>query len=128
MARRRWTEEDKQFLRDNYQKLTNKELAEHFNLTPGGIGYQLKRLNLKRNRKWTSDKDSYLKNSYTKMINKDLAQELGISCLGDHNDVLGPSRGLPAMDRSRIGLRLDDLASNLLWSGHDRELAGSGIL
>jgi len=77
MARRKWTEEDKQYLRDNYQKMTNKELAEHFGLTPGGIGYQLKRLDLKRNRKWTAEKDNYLRNSYAKIINKDLARELG---------------------------------------------------
>jgi hypothetical protein len=29
--RRKWTDEDIQFLRDNHQKMTNKELGEHFN-------------------------------------------------------------------------------------------------
>ncbi len=66
MARRKWTEEDKQFLKENYQKMTNKELAEHFNLTPGGIGYQLKKLGLKRDRKWTDEKDKFLMNNYIK--------------------------------------------------------------
>ena len=55
MARRKWTDKDRQYLKDNYQKMTNKELAAHFNLTPGGIGYQLKRLELKRDRKWTNE-------------------------------------------------------------------------
>ena len=52
MARRRrkWTAKDKQFLVDNYQKMTNKELADHFNLTTGGIVYHLRKLGLKRNK------------------------------------------------------------------------------
>ena len=61
--RRRWTDEDRQFLRDNYQKMTNRELGDQFGITAGGIGYQLKKLGLKRERIWTEEKDNFLRNN-----------------------------------------------------------------
>jgi hypothetical protein len=39
--RRKWTDEDRQFLKYNYQKMTNRKLGEHFGITAAGIGYQL---------------------------------------------------------------------------------------
>jgi len=74
--RRKWTDEDRQFLKDNYQKMTNREFGEHFGITGAGIGYQLKKLGLKRERRWTEEKDDFLRNNYLKMINRELAREL----------------------------------------------------
>ncbi|MCX6013463.1 MAG: zinc-finger domain-containing protein [Chloroflexi bacterium] len=76
MARRKWTDANRQFLKENYQKMTNKKLAEHFNLTACGIGYHLKKLGLKR-AGWTEEMDDFLRNNYTKMPNKEMADELG---------------------------------------------------
>jgi len=77
-TRRRWTDADKQFLRDNYQKRTNRGLAKHFGLTPAGIGYHLKKLGLKRDR-WTEEQDDFLRSRYLEMSNQELANELGKS-------------------------------------------------
>ena len=74
--RRKWTDGDIQFLRDNHQKITNKELGEHFSLTAGGIGYHLGKLGLKRKR-WTEEMDAFLRNNYMKMNNQELANEFG---------------------------------------------------
>jgi len=44
----RWTENDEIYLRANYLELTNKELAEHFELNDASIEHKLGRLGLKR--------------------------------------------------------------------------------
>lgn len=79
-TRRRWTEADRQFLRENYQNMTNKELAAHFNTSDPSVMCKLWELGLKRNRRiWTREKDRFLRNNYMKMTNEELAVELKIS-------------------------------------------------
>ena len=35
--RRKWTDEDRQFLKENYQKMTSRELGKHFGLSAAGF-------------------------------------------------------------------------------------------
>ena len=81
-TRRKWTEADTQFLRENYQNMTNKELAAHFNTSDPSVVCKLWELGLKRNRRiriWTREKDLFLRNNYVKMTNEELAVELKVS-------------------------------------------------
>ncbi len=78
--RRKWTEADRQFLRENYQNMTDKELAGHLNTSVHAVRYQRVELGLKRNfRIWTREKDRFLRNNYVKMTNEELAVELKVS-------------------------------------------------
>lgn len=48
MATKKWTEEEEEFLRENYLKMTNAELAEKFGITKNAVQKKLARLELKR--------------------------------------------------------------------------------
>ena len=48
MADKKWTEAENKFIKDNYQTINNKELAEKFGVTSKSIEGKLSRLNLKR--------------------------------------------------------------------------------
>ena len=79
-TRRKWTEADRQFLRENYQNMTDKELAVHLNTSFHAVRYQRVELDLKRNREiWPREKDRFLRNNYMKMTNEELAVELKVS-------------------------------------------------
>jgi len=45
---RRWTEEERQFLRDHINSMTNKELANHFNATIHQVTWALREMKVKR--------------------------------------------------------------------------------
>jgi len=78
MPRRKWTDEDRQFLKDNYKKMTNKELGEHFGMTATAIHYKLKTLGLKRSSgRWTEEMDHFLRSNYMRMTSAELASYLG---------------------------------------------------
>ncbi len=48
MAAKKWTEAENEFIKNNYQTMGNKELAERFGVTPKSIEGKLGKLNLKR--------------------------------------------------------------------------------
>jgi hypothetical protein len=73
--RRKWTHEDRQFLTENYRKMSNAESGKHFGHA-AGIAYQLERLGLKRGGRWTEEKDNFLRHNYMEMTNKELAVKL----------------------------------------------------
>ncbi len=51
MAAKKWTEAESEFIKNNYQTMSNKELAERFDgVTPKAIEGKLRRLNLKRDK------------------------------------------------------------------------------
>jgi len=47
-TRQKWTDEERQFLRDHIDSMTNKELACHFNVTIHQIGWILHEMKIKR--------------------------------------------------------------------------------
>lgn len=48
MAAKKWTESENEFIKNNYQRMGNKELAERFGVTPKSIEGKLRKLHLKR--------------------------------------------------------------------------------
>ncbi|MCD5401399.1 hypothetical protein LR013_02235 [candidate division NPL-UPA2 bacterium] len=48
MAAKKWTEAENEFIKNNYQTMSNKKLAEKFKVTPKAIEGKLRKLNLKR--------------------------------------------------------------------------------
>ena len=51
--KRKWTEEDMEFLRANYGAMSTKEIAEKLGITESSVNNKLRRLKLKRNVRWT---------------------------------------------------------------------------
>ena len=94
-TKRKWTEADRQFLRENYQNMTDRELAEHFDTSDFAVQYQRVKLGLKHHcRVWTTEKDHFLRNNYMKMTNEELSIELKVSVysVGSRLSVLGLRR------------------------------------
>ena len=50
MAAKKWTEAESEFIKNNYQVMSNKELADRFEVTPKAIEGKLRRLGLKRDK------------------------------------------------------------------------------
>lgn len=51
MAAKKWTEAENEFIKKNYQTMSNKELAEKFKVTPKAVEGKLRKLGLKRTKK-----------------------------------------------------------------------------
>jgi hypothetical protein len=72
-----WTKDDVQFLRDNYLKLTNMELAKALHKKRTSTRVKLQQLGLireKRSRCWTESQVEFLKKNYQKYGDKELAE------------------------------------------------------
>lgn len=48
MPTKKWTEEEEEFLKDNYMELSNADLAEKFDITKNAVQKKLARMGLKR--------------------------------------------------------------------------------
>lgn len=48
---KKWTDEDNKFLIENFDKMSNVELAQHFGVSPDSINHRMRRFGLKRERK-----------------------------------------------------------------------------
>jgi len=79
MARRKWTDEDRKFLRENYQKMTNKEMAGELGKTVCAIGKRLGTLRLCRTQGWTPEREWLLRDNYEITSNAFLSKKLGIT-------------------------------------------------
>jgi len=81
MSTKRWTKEEEKFLVDNYEKLSNKELSEKFQVSEIAIQRKLARLNCHRQKqkKWTKDDETFLKKNYMKYTDRELAERFSVS-------------------------------------------------
>lgn len=82
----RWTEERRQFIRDNYKTMTVKELATHFGVSNKAMRGIMERLeidlqSLGRNLAvvWTEDDLDYLKKNWLYSTDEEVAKALGLS-------------------------------------------------
>ena len=55
MNKKRWTDEEIQFLKENYMDMSIKDLANALGMTESAIHNKMRRLKLKRNITWTKD-------------------------------------------------------------------------
>lgn len=76
--RRRWTEEDNNYLRENFNKHTYKELAQLLNRSVEATKIQSKKLGLRKAvaNEWTKEEMEYLKENINKYSYEELGQLL----------------------------------------------------
>jgi hypothetical protein len=55
MSKKRWTEEEITFLKENFMDMSTKELADKLDMTESAVHNKMRRLKLKRNITWTKD-------------------------------------------------------------------------
>ncbi len=81
--RKRWTKEEEQWLKENYQKFSNKELAEKFGVSETSIQKKLASLGLTRQqqKKWTKEDEEFLKENYESMSIEELAKKFNVTPL-----------------------------------------------
>lgn len=79
MKIKRFTDEDIQFLKDNYMTMTHAEMAEKLGRTKGTISTKLSELKLIKRKEspWTDDQVSFLVNNYENMLYSDISKILG---------------------------------------------------
>ncbi|RPH52703.1 MAG: hypothetical protein EHM85_01980 [Desulfobacteraceae bacterium] len=76
---KKWTKNDEQFLKDNYNILTNVELYNYFKISKGTFTKKARELGLKRKTKWSKNKEKYLLKYIGKKSLNELAKILDVS-------------------------------------------------
>lgn len=74
-----WSEEEKEFLKNNYQKLTYRQIADHLDRPINGVSHQAERLNLKKEERWTDEEIEFLEEHYGKISAKEIGDKIGRS-------------------------------------------------
>ena len=72
----KWTLNEIQFLKDNYNKMTTKEIALKLNKTIVSIRHKKIRLKLIIKKMWALNEIQFLKDNYNKMTTKELSKKL----------------------------------------------------
>lgn len=74
-----YSEYERNFVIDNYNKMTKKEIANHIGRSESSVKTFGQRNGLcgKSSRKWTDDEIEFLKNNYMNMTQQEMASELG---------------------------------------------------
>lgn len=75
-----WSEQDDNYLRDNFLIMKYKDMAEHLGRSYGSVRVRCGKLGLQKNDfDWSDDNLNFLRNNYYEMPNKELALKLGKS-------------------------------------------------
>ena len=76
-----WTPEKEQFLRDNYEVMSDAFLAKKLDITESNVAKKRSRLGIvrKRERRWSKKKEDFLKASYKRLSVSELAAGCGMS-------------------------------------------------
>lgn len=70
------TEEDYEYVRQNYQQQEIKDIAEHLHKAPQTIHRAMRKMKLYKNPQWTEDDICFLKENYGKLSNKAIGLKL----------------------------------------------------
>lgn len=87
---RKWSEEDDQFIRDNFGEMSYKEMAEHFGVSYTSVQARAnKHLGLKNYeyKKWTDEEIHFLKDNYPDKLGHYCSEKLGRSFHATHKMV-----------------------------------------
>ncbi|MFA7577775.1 MAG: hypothetical protein WC002_06860 [Candidatus Muiribacteriota bacterium] len=81
MSSKRWSKEEEDFLKKNFNKMSNKDLADKFNVTTISVQRKLSRLNLIRQvqKKWSDKEEKYLKENYNDKSDAELAKYFDVT-------------------------------------------------
>lgn len=77
MNRKNWTQEELEFLQDNYNKLSLEDLSRIMGWSESSIKHKAERNDIKSSRWWTEDEINYLKEHYKDQTYNQLAKHLG---------------------------------------------------
>jgi len=79
-VRKKWTDKERQFLKDNYRKMNNDRLGECLGATTDSVKFQLSKLGLKRfDRKGYEQQNRFIKENFSWMSDAELARELNLT-------------------------------------------------
>ncbi|EPT7250646.1 hypothetical protein ACVR7L_000044 [Listeria monocytogenes] len=87
MGGRRWTEEEKEYLRKNYRDGDISKIAAELGRSNEAVKLTAARLKLKKSNFWTEEELSYLKNNYTKMTCEKIGEKLNRSANAVHQKI-----------------------------------------
>jgi len=76
-AFRWWSAEEEAFLKENYSRLSVRELSQILCRTPDAIKEKARKLGLRKVRWWTKEEERYLLENYSLRQLKEIARELG---------------------------------------------------
>lgn len=77
MNRKVWTQEELEFIKNNYGKMTAQELADQLGRTESSVIHKLARHEIKSPREWSDDELQYIKDHYKDMTNNEISKVLG---------------------------------------------------
>lgn len=106
----RWTEQDLQHLRDNYQSMTLKQIAHSIGKTRAAIASKAAKLGLKKDvrcpsgEKWTHEQDQYIRDHWTEATDEELAAAVGHPVSSTH------------ARRLKLGLKQRESSKGPKWS------------
>jgi DNA-binding Lrp family transcriptional regulator len=91
MVIQNYTQEELNFIINNYKNKTNKELAQELGKTIKAINIKLCRLKLKRDEKYTKENLDFMIKNYKNMSNKEIGKILGKNpdCIGNKLNNMG---------------------------------------
>ena len=73
MASNKWTEEEINFLKENWNKKTHKQIAKELNRSISSIANKTRKMRLVDNTsKWTKEEEDFLKENWNKKLIKKL--------------------------------------------------------
>ena len=76
-SKKRWAQEEKNFLRENIGKMPYKEIARHLCRTVQSVEYKVHDMKLTWKKKWTEEEVKFLKENVGKMSYEDMGRVLG---------------------------------------------------
>lgn len=79
MGNVRWNSNEINYLKENYGKKTNEEIAKYLGKTISSVQHKAEREGIKSSKYWTDDEIEFLKNNYKDMTYKELSNKLGRS-------------------------------------------------
>lgn len=98
MARKQWTEEEIQFLKDNIKTMSYAEMAEHLGRTVGSVKNKADKTKIFKGRFWTDEEVAFLEDNVGLKTFTFIAEKLGRTVPAVHNKAceLGIGRPLEA--------------------------------
>ena len=86
-----YTQEELEYIRENYHKVPAKDIAEHLNRSVASLYAKAQKLKVYRDIYYTKEDDDFIKANYLKMSDKELGKALGrthLSIMWRRKDVL----------------------------------------
>ena len=75
----RYTQEEDDFLRNNYQEMTATKISKRLGKSKTSIKNRISFLNLKKDINWTKEEEDFLKDNYKKITAKEIGEKIGRS-------------------------------------------------